>query len=105
MDDAGKSITAAEVIATLRTHEAALRAAGIRALSLFGSVARGDARPDSDVDLAAEFDPAAKMDLIRLVGLERELGDLLGRDVQILPEPIRKRRLQEEVERDRVRAF
>jgi predicted nucleotidyltransferase len=57
------------------------------------------------MDLAAEFDPAAKMDLIRLIGLERELREWLGRDVQLLPEPIRKRRLRAEVERDRVRAF
>jgi len=80
-------------------------AAGIRALSLFGSVARGDAGPDSDIDLAAEFDPAARMDLIRLVGLERELAGLLGREVQILPEPVEKPRLRANVERDRVRAF
>ena len=45
------------------------------------------------------------MDLIRLVGLEQELGDLLGREVQILPEPIRKERLRANVERDRIRAF
>jgi uncharacterized protein len=100
-----EAVTAEKVIAILRAHEPWLRAAGIRGLSLFGSVARGEARPDSDIDLAAEFDPAAKMDLIRLVGLERELGDLLGREVQILPEPIRKPRLRAEVERDRVRAY
>ena len=47
-----------DVIATLRAHEAELRAAGIHRLSLFGSVARGDAGPDSDVDLAAELDRA-----------------------------------------------
>jgi predicted nucleotidyltransferase len=70
---------AEHVIATLRIHEAELRKAGIRHLSLFGSVARGDAEADSDVDLAAEFDPAAEMDLIRLVALERQLGEKLGR--------------------------
>jgi predicted nucleotidyltransferase len=66
---------------------------------------RAEARLNSGIDLAAEFDPAAKIDLIRLVGLERELGDPLGREVQILPEPIRKPRLRAEVERDRIRAF
>jgi hypothetical protein len=96
---------AAEVLSTLRAHQQALRQAGITHLSLFGSVARNEAGPDSDIDLAAEFDPAAKMDLIRLVGLERELGDLLGRRVEILPEPIRKDRLRVNVERDRIRAF
>jgi predicted nucleotidyltransferase len=45
---------------------------------------------------------ASEFTLIRLVGLERELGELLGREVQILPEPIRKPRLRAEVERDRV---
>ena len=98
----GEPITAAEIIGILRMHEAALRAAGIRALSLFGAVARGEARTNSDIDLAAEFDPTAKMDLIRL---ERELRELLGREVQILPERIRKPRLRAEVDRDRVRAF
>jgi uncharacterized protein len=103
--DTAEAVTAEKVIAVLRAHEPWLRAAGIRALSLFGSVARGEARPDSDIDLAAEFDPAAKMDLIRLVGLEQELSDLLGREVQILPEPVEKPRLRASLERDRVRAF
>jgi predicted nucleotidyltransferase len=93
------------VIATLRAHEAELRQAGIRRLSLFGSVARGDAEADSDVDLAAEFDPAARMDLIRLVGLERQIGETLGRPVEILAEPIENPRLQANVERDRIIAF
>jgi predicted nucleotidyltransferase len=99
------AVTASDVVATLRAREPALRQAGITRLSLFGSVARNEADPGSDIDLAAEFDPAAKMDLIRLVGLEQELGDLLGREVQILPEPIRKERLRANVDRDRIRAF
>ena len=94
-----------QVIATLRAHEAELRRAGIRRLSLFGSVARGDAAADSDVDLAAEFDPAAQMDLIRLVALERRIGAALGRPVEILPEPIENPRLRGNVERDRRIAF
>jgi predicted nucleotidyltransferase len=76
--DAGEALTAEHVISVLCTREAGLRAAGIRRLALFGSVARGEARPESDIDLVAELDPAARMDLIRLVALEQELGDLLG---------------------------
>ena len=93
------------VIATLRAHEPELRRAGIRRLSLFGSVARGDAAPDSDVDLAAEFDPAAGVDLVHLVALERRIGEALGRAVDILPEPIENPRLRTNVERDRRIAF
>jgi predicted nucleotidyltransferase len=96
---------AEHVIATLRAHEAELRKTGIRHLSLFGSVARGVAAADSDLDLAAEFDPAAEMDLIRLVALERQLGEKLGRPVEILPEPVENPRLQANVERDRLIAF
>lgn len=99
------AVTASDIVAILRAREPALRQAGITHLSLFGSVARNEAGPGSDIDLAAEFDSAAKMDLIRLIGLEQELGDLLGREVQILPEPIRKERLRANVERDRIRAF
>ena len=65
------------IIATLRAHEEELRRAGIRHLSLFGSIARGNAEAASDVDLAAEFDPAARMDLFRLTALERRLGNIL----------------------------
>jgi predicted nucleotidyltransferase len=93
------------IIATLRAHEDELRRAGIRHLSLFGSIARGDAEAASDVDLAAEFDPAARMNLFRLTALERRLGDILGRHVDLLPELVEKPWLQANIDRDRRRAF
>jgi uncharacterized protein len=97
--------TAEQVIATLRAHEAELRQAGLRSLSLFGSVARGETEADSDIDLAAEFDPAARMDLLQLSALERRIAELVGRPVDLLPEPVEKRRLQESINQDRRRAF
>jgi len=93
------------VVAVLRAHEGELRAAGIRRLSLFGSVARGDAGAASDIDLAAELDPAARLDLFRLTALERRIGELLGRQVDLLPEPAEKARLQAQIDRDRRVAF
>jgi predicted nucleotidyltransferase len=66
------------VISRLREHEPELRAAGIMSLSLFGSVARGDANSDSDVDLMADFDGAKKLSLLGAVGLENKLTDILG---------------------------
>ncbi len=96
---------AERVIATLRAHEAELRQAGLRSLSLFGSVARGETESDSDIDLAAEFDPAARMDLLQLTALERRIAELLGSPVDLLPEPVEKRPLQDQINRDRLRAF
>jgi uncharacterized protein len=96
---------AEQVIATLRAHEAELRQAGIRRLCLFGSVARGDAEADSDVDLAAELDPEAGIGLFALGALERRLAELVGRKVDLLPEPVEKPRLRANIDRDRRRAF
>jgi predicted nucleotidyltransferase len=96
---------AEQIIATLRAHEAELRQAGLRSVSLFGSVARGETEMDSDIDLAAEFDPAARMDLLRLTALERRIAELLGTSVDLLPEPVQKPRLQDQINRDRLRAF
>jgi predicted nucleotidyltransferase len=66
------------VLLKLREHELELRAAGILRLSLFGSVARGDANEESDVDLMADFDKAKKLSLLGAVGLENKLTDILG---------------------------
>ena len=55
----------------------------IRRLALFGSVLRGDFRPDSDIDFLVEFDPNHIPGLIRLAGMELELTELLGRKVDL----------------------
>lgn len=55
----------------------------IRKLSFFGSVLRDDFRPDSDVDVLVEFEPGARVGLIALAGMENELSDLLGRNVDL----------------------
>jgi uncharacterized protein len=97
--------TAERVIATLRAHEEELRQAGLPSLSLFDSVARDETEMDSDLDLAAEFDPAARMDLLQLSAVEGRIAELLGSPVELLPEPVEKRRLQDQINRDRRRAF
>lgn len=97
--------SAEQVISALRAHDVELRGAGIRHLSVFGSVARGDARDASDVDLAADLDPTAHVGLFRLMGLQRRLSEILDRTVDLLPEPVENPRLQERIDRDRRRAF
>ncbi len=51
---------------------------------LFGSVARGDAREDSDVDLLVDLAPDAGNELLRVAGMSEELSDLLGVRVDVV---------------------
>jgi predicted nucleotidyltransferase len=55
----------------------------IRKLSLFGSALREDFRLESDVDVLVEFEPGARVGLIRLGGMEIELGEILGKKVDL----------------------
>jgi uncharacterized protein len=55
----------------------------IRRLALFGSVLREDFRPDSDVDVLVEFEVDREPGLMRLAGMERELSEMLGRQVDL----------------------
>lgn len=56
----------------------------VRELSVFGSAARGEMRPDSDIDLLVEFIPEAKVDLLDHAGLMLDLSKLLGRRVDLV---------------------
>ncbi len=51
---------------------------------LFGSVARGDARDDSDLDLLVDLAPAVGNELLRVAGLAEELSELLGVRVDVV---------------------
>ncbi len=95
----------AEVLAILRHHERELRTKGITRLSLFGSVARDDAGSVSDVDLLAAFDQQRRLSLIDIIHIQNEVGELLGRPVDLMEEGTLKPRVQAAVEREIVRAF
>jgi hypothetical protein len=77
-------LTRDEAIRTLRVHADKLRARGVVHLALFGSIARGEARPDSDIDVMVDIDDTRKFSLIDMAGLRLHLCDLLGREVEIV---------------------
>ncbi len=56
----------------------------VKELSLFGSAARGEMRPDSDIDLLVEFQPDAAVGLLEHAGLMLDLEQLLGRKVDLV---------------------
>jgi predicted nucleotidyltransferase len=57
---------------------------GINYLAVFGSYARGDFTPESDIDLLVRF--SGPIGLFRYIGIERELGEALGRKVDLATE-------------------
>lgn len=71
-----------EALAILSSHRAALKEDfGVKSLAIFGSVARDEARADSDVDILVEFDQ--RVGLFEFSRLQRHLGDLLGHPVDL----------------------
>lgn len=68
--------TTAELIRLAQQHH-------LTFLAVFGSTARGTATPHSDVDLAVQF--AHPVDLLTFVGIQLEMGQLLGREVDLIP--------------------
>jgi len=55
----------------------------IRRLALFGSVLTERFRPDSDVDVLVEFVPGSHVGLFEIAGMEQELSEMLGREVDL----------------------
>jgi predicted nucleotidyltransferase len=71
----------ADALRLIEAHADELRGLGVRSLAIFGSVARDEARPDSDVDLLAEFSrPVGYFHLFRV---QHRLEEILGRPVDL----------------------
>jgi hypothetical protein len=93
-----------DVIRRLRQHRAELHRLGVGALYLFGSTARDDARPDSDVDLYFDYDDP-RFSLLELAGLQVRLEELLGRPIDVMSRGSLHPRLRPEIERSAVQVF
>jgi uncharacterized protein len=76
-------MTRDEIIAKVRETAPALRAEGVTKLAIFGSRARGDARPDSDLDVLIDIDPAARFSLLNLSGVGLMVEDATGLKTQV----------------------
>jgi uncharacterized protein len=72
-----------DAIRILKQAEPELRARGVRSLALFGSTARGEAGPDSDVDVLVELDEARRMTLFDLSEIKFYTSDVLGHPADV----------------------
>lgn len=74
---------------------------GARSVMLFGSAARGEDRPESDLDFLVKLEPGRN--LLDLIGLENDLRDVFGRKVDVATRRSLKPRVRENALRDAVR--
>ena len=93
-----------EAITRLKQHEADLRRLGVERLFLFGSTARNEARPDSDVDLFFDY-PRGKFGLYELIDVKAAADSILGCKADIMTRDSIHKRLRANVEAEAVPVF
>ena len=82
-----------------------LRQHGVLHAAIFGSVARGEERGDSDVDVLVELDPARPLDIYAYVGLKRLIGGVLRHSADVIDLAALKEGLSAGVMHDAIYAF
>ncbi len=93
------------VLQTLRTHEGELRALGVLHASIFGSVARGDAGEESDVDVLVELDRERPMGLFEYSRVKIHLAELLGGSADVVNRKTLKPLMRDNILHDAIDAF
>ena len=94
-----------DILARLREHEAELRAQGVAHAALFGSRARGDNRPGSDIDIVVELDPDAHVGVWGYVEIVQAIEDMFPEPVDVSNRDAQRFHIRPSVERDAIYAF
>ncbi len=94
-----------EIIEKLREREADLRAQGVAHAALFGSVARGDDRPDSDIDILVDLDPAIVVTVFDYAGVKEFIADMFDHPVDVVSRESLKRRARPKATAEAIYAF
>jgi predicted nucleotidyltransferase len=100
-----KFMSREDIIARLRENEAALRARGVAHAALFGSRARGDARPNSDTDIMVEIAPDAPVGVYEYVRIKEYIASLFEGPVDVVNREGLKPYVRPAVTSDAVYAF
>jgi predicted nucleotidyltransferase len=93
------------IVARLREIEPAIKALGVTRLAVFGSRARGDARPDSDLDLLVDSTKRGETPPFDLFKVQHLIEDTLGVSTQISMRDMLKPRMAERITDDLVEVF
>ena len=94
-----------QVLSTLHRHETELRKRGVRHAAVFGSVARGESRDGSDIDVLVELDPQHPMGLFEYARVRLYISELLGASADVVNRRTLKPLLKDAILRDAVNAF
>jgi predicted nucleotidyltransferase len=94
-----------EVIATLKAHQPELMAIGVLHAGLFGSVARGEQTPESDIDIMVELDPLKRLTVFDYAGIKLQVAELFPGDVDVVNRKSIKPAIRQAVYEDFVHAF
>lgn len=86
----------------LKSHRHELQEFGVKTIALFGSVAREEAQPDSDIDILVEFD--RPVGLFAFFRLQHHLEELMGKRVDMVTPAALKRQLRDRILKEAVYA-
>jgi predicted nucleotidyltransferase len=95
-------MTRDQILKLLSGHKADLERQGVKSLSLFGSVARGQATAASDVDILVEF--AVPVGLFEFIRLKLFLERILGMPVDLVTPDALKESMREAILKEAIRA-
>ena len=98
-------ITLETIIAKLRDIAPAIRAEGVTKLAIFGSRVRGDNRPDSDIDILVDLDPAIVVTVFDYAGVKDFIADMFDRPVDVVSRESLKPRIRPKATADAIYAF
>ncbi len=93
------------IIGKLRETEAALKARGVSHAALFGSRARAESRPGSDIAILVKIEPGYPMDAFQYIAVVHAIEDLFGEPVDVSNRAAMKAHVRPRAERDAIYAF
>jgi predicted nucleotidyltransferase len=94
-----------EILRKLKEAEADLRAKGVAHAALFGSVARGEDHPDSDIDILVDLDPEVVVTIFDYVGVKDFISDMFSSPVDVVSREGLKPLVRPKANADAIYAF